>query len=80
MFDILRFDNKRSIDQEKGLYIYIYIIYCYLFVVVLRTLGIPTRSITNFNSAHDTDKNDSHDIYLDEEGEEIEGMSADSIW
>ncbi|XP_065066224.1 coagulation factor XIII A chain-like [Rhopilema esculentum] len=51
-----------------------------LLTTVLRTLGIPCRSVTNFNSAHDTNANVSKDIYLDEDGKQIDGMTSDSIW
>ncbi|CAG5977443.1 unnamed protein product, partial [Menidia menidia] len=46
---------------------------------VLRLLGIPSRVITNFKSAHDTNGNLSIDSYFSEEGfRELE--SRDSIW
>ena len=49
-------------------------------ILVLRCLGIPCRSVTNFNSAHDTNNNISKDIYLDDESNEIEHKSSDTIW
>lgn len=50
---------------------------------VLRILGIPSRSITNFSSAHDTNRNRTIDEYYSEEsGEKIPYLSSgsDSIW
>uniref|UniRef100_F6QUA3 protein-glutamine gamma-glutamyltransferase n=1 Tax=Ciona intestinalis TaxID=7719 RepID=F6QUA3_CIOIN len=50
-----------------------------LLTTVLRALGIPARSITNFNSAHDTEYNMTIDKFLTEDGESAEG-TGDSIW
>lgn len=49
---------------------------------VLRILGIPSRSVTNFNSAHDTNRNRTIDFYYDENGDELEYLKTgdDSIW
>ncbi|XP_038606499.1 protein-glutamine gamma-glutamyltransferase 2 [Tachyglossus aculeatus] len=56
---------------------------CWVFAAVactvLRALGIPTRVVTNFNSAHDTNRNLVIDFYYDESGKRLEGQ-RDSIW
>jgi len=50
------------------------------YYIVLRVLGIPTRAISNFNSAHDTDGNCTYDRYYDENGEFLSRISRDSTW
>uniref|UniRef100_A0A8C2L5Q8 protein-glutamine gamma-glutamyltransferase n=1 Tax=Cyprinus carpio TaxID=7962 RepID=A0A8C2L5Q8_CYPCA len=56
---------------------------CWVFAAVMctvmRALGIPTRVITNFNSAHDTDGNMVIEEYYNEMGKKL-SMSSDSIW
>ena len=49
---------------------------------VLRVLGIPSRSVTNFSSAHDTNRNPTSDEYYDEDGEKIRYLESgsDSVW
>ncbi|NXJ83654.1 TGM2 glutamyltransferase, partial [Trogon melanurus] len=56
---------------------------CWVFAAVactvMRCLGIPTRVVTNYNSAHDTNGNLIIDRYLSETGRE-EQRSRDTIW
>ena len=47
---------------------------------VLRTLGIPSRPLSNFASAHDTQANRAIDYYYDESYNPISHLSGDSIW
>ena len=59
---------------------------CWVFsgvlLTVLRVLGIPARSVTNFSSAHDTNRNRTIDEYYSESGEKISYLSSgsDSVW
>ena len=46
----------------------------------LRALGIPARSVTNFESAHDTDQTMTIDKYYDEEGKYLDDLAHDSVW
>ena len=59
---------------------------CWVFsavlLTVLRVLGIPSRSVTNFSSAHDTNRNRTIDEYYDEEGMQVDYLKtgSDSVW
>ncbi|XP_056093019.1 coagulation factor XIII A chain-like [Rhinichthys klamathensis goyatoka] len=57
---------------------------CWVFAGVLNTvmrcLGIPTRVITNFNSAHDNTGKLNTDIVLEEDGRVDRSRTKDSIW
>lgn len=57
---------------------------CWVFsgvtTTVLRCLGIPGRSVTNFSSAHDTDVSLTMDIFFDENMKSLETMNYDSVW
>ena len=59
---------------------------CWVFsgvlLTVLRVLGVPSRSVTNFSSAHDTNRNRTIDEYYTEDGEKIGYLSSgsDSVW
>ncbi|XP_063306716.1 protein-glutamine gamma-glutamyltransferase 4 isoform X1 [Pelobates fuscus] len=57
---------------------------CWVFsgvlTTVLRCLGIPARSVTNFASAHDTEENLNVDIYLNDKGEKLDDWTSDSVW
>ncbi|KAF7711609.1 transglutaminase 5, like [Silurus meridionalis] len=56
---------------------------CWVFAAVmctvLRVLGIPTRVVTNYNSAHDTNGNLVIEEYYTEKGEKLT-QNRDSIW
>ncbi|XP_031439581.1 coagulation factor XIII A chain-like [Clupea harengus] len=57
---------------------------CWVFAGVLNTffrcLGIPSRVITNFNSAHDNDGNLKTDIYVKKNGKMDRRRTRDSVW
>lgn len=50
-----------------------------VFSLVMRVLGIPTRVVTNYNSAHDTNANLVIEEYYTEKGEKLP-HNRDSIW
>ncbi|XP_053544817.1 protein-glutamine gamma-glutamyltransferase 5-like [Bombina bombina] len=55
-------------------------VFAAVFCTVMRGLGIPTRVVTNFDSAHDTNGNLFVDEYHDIRGNLIKNESKDSIW
>lgn len=50
-----------------------------LVTTLLRALGLPTRSVTNFASAHDSDGSMTIDFHFDEEGNPLHDLN-DSVW
>ncbi|XP_046852517.1 protein-glutamine gamma-glutamyltransferase 4-like isoform X2 [Xenia sp. Carnegie-2017] len=57
---------------------------CWVFsgvlTTVLRAIGIPARSVTNYDSAHDTDNTMTIDKFINEEGEDVDELNHDSVW
>ena len=57
---------------------------CWVFsgvmTTALRALGIPARSITNYDSAHDTDETMTIDAIYNEDGDRVEDLCNDSVW
>uniref|UniRef100_A0A8C4N3I2 protein-glutamine gamma-glutamyltransferase n=1 Tax=Eptatretus burgeri TaxID=7764 RepID=A0A8C4N3I2_EPTBU len=57
---------------------------CWVFsgvaTTVLRSLGIPSRPVTNFESAHDADASLSFDIFVDENMKILKDRMKDSKW
>jgi len=43
-------------------------------------LGIPSRSVTNFSSAHDTQGSLTIDTFVGDDGKVIADLNRDSIW
>ncbi|WAR13577.1 TGM1-like protein, partial [Mya arenaria] len=57
-------------------------VYSGVLTSVCRALGIPTRSVSNFNSAHDQDGNITIDYHYNSQGERLHGenFNRDSVW
>uniref|UniRef100_A0A8C7E3C2 protein-glutamine gamma-glutamyltransferase n=1 Tax=Naja naja TaxID=35670 RepID=A0A8C7E3C2_NAJNA len=57
---------------------------CWVFAAVMctvmRSLGIPTRVVTNFDSGHEKDGNLVIDVFYDNTGQLLPRESKDSIW
>uniref|UniRef100_A0A182NEW6 protein-glutamine gamma-glutamyltransferase n=1 Tax=Anopheles dirus TaxID=7168 RepID=A0A182NEW6_9DIPT len=57
---------------------------CWVFAGVVSTIaravGIPSRVVTNYSSAHDTQASLTVDYFVDKSGKIMEEMNADSIW
>ncbi|KAK2715757.1 hypothetical protein QYM36_010360, partial [Artemia franciscana] len=57
---------------------------CWVFAgvttTICRALGIPSRVITNFDSAHDTTASITVDVFVDGEGNPIKELCKDSVW
>ena len=47
---------------------------------IARAVGIPSRIVTNYSSAHDTQASMTVDYFVDDDGKIMEEMNADSIW
>ena len=51
-----------------------------LFSSVSRALGIPSRPVTTYSAAHDTQNSLTVDYFVDEDGKIMEELQSDSIW
>lgn len=45
-----------------------------------RALGIPSRIVTTYSCAHDTQASLTVDYFVDEKGKILEELNSDSIW
>ena len=82
MNELLKKDWFKSVDNENSGDITELVFYFFKFqiVPVCRAVGIPTRSVTNFSSAHDCDGSMTIDRYYDFKGNKVDNMNQDSIW
>lgn len=62
-----------------GLFILLMNYFCYL-LLVCRSLGIPTRSVTNFDSGHDVDMSMTIDRHISSVDGEPVNIRDDSVW
>ncbi len=57
---------------------------CWVFAgtltAIARSVGIPSRIVTNYSSAHDTQASLTVDYFVDDDGKIMEEMNSDSIW
>ncbi|KAL7036304.1 hypothetical protein ACKWTF_008773 [Chironomus riparius] len=57
---------------------------CWVFAgcltTIARCIGIPSRIVTNYSSAHDTQASMTVDYFVDDDGKVMEEMGSDSIW
>lgn len=47
---------------------------------VARAIGIPSRIVTTYSCAHDTQASLTVDYFVDESGKILEELNSDSIW
>ena len=47
---------------------------------MLRALGIPTRSVTNYESARDTEKSLTIDYHFNADGKAVSDYNDDFVW
>ncbi|RWS16047.1 hypothetical protein B4U79_04263 [Dinothrombium tinctorium] len=55
-------------------------VYAAVLTTICRALGLPARPVTNYASAHDTNKDIAIERYFDGQGEVNPHLSRDSIW